>query len=111
MILVCFYLQLYILFFFLFFFLGGGGGVVLYLFSNFITVLGLVKFYPLSVAESSLCINDCATCPSQFSDPAKVYDLVSPSALFDSPHSVCKQTLFEDIYENDPCCQCNQYSV
>ena len=46
------------------FFLGGGGGVVLYLFSNFITVLGLVKFYPLSVAESSSCINDCATCPS-----------------------------------------------
>ena len=26
-------------------------GFVLYLFSNFITVLGLVKFYPLSVAE------------------------------------------------------------
>ena len=46
----------------------------LYLFSNFITVLGLVKFHPLSVAESSLCINDCATCPSQFPDPAKVYD-------------------------------------
>ena len=80
-------------------------GFVLYLFSNFITVLGLVKFYPLSVAESSLCINDCATCPSQFSDPAKVYDLVSPSALFDSPHSMCKQTLFEDICEDDPCCQ------
>ena len=86
-------------------------GFVLYLFSNFITVLGLVKFYPLSVAESSLCINDCATCPSQFSDPAKVYDLVSPSALFDSPHSMCKQTLFEDFCEDDPCCQCNQYSV
>ena len=86
-------------------------GFVLYLFSNFITVLGLVKFYPLSVAESSLCINDCATCPSQFSDPAKVYDLVSPSALFDSPHSMCKQTLFEDICEDDPCCHCNQYSV
>ena len=86
-------------------------GFVLYLFSNFITVLGLVKFYPLSVAESSLCINDCATCPSQFSDPAKVYDLVSPSALFDSPHSMCKQTLFGDICKDDPCCQCNQYSV
>ena len=86
-------------------------GFVLYLFSNFITVLGLVKFYPLSVAESSLCINDCAICPSQFSDPAKVYDLVSPSALFDSPHSMCKQTLFEDICEDDPCCQCNQNSV
>ena len=69
MSLVCFYLQLYILLLFFFF------GFVLYLFSNFITVLGLVK----SVAESSLCINDCATCPSQFSDPAKVYDLVSPS--------------------------------
>ena len=49
-------------------------GFVLHLFSNFITVLGLVKFYPLSVAESSLCINDCATCPSQFPDPAEVYD-------------------------------------
>ena len=45
-----------------------------FLFSNFITVIGLVKFYPLSVAESSSCINDCATCPSQFPDPAKVYD-------------------------------------
>ena len=47
---------------------------VLHLFSNFIAVLGLVKFYPLSVAESSSCINDCATCPSQFPDPTKVYD-------------------------------------
>ena len=27
--------------------------------------------------------------------------LVSPSALFDSPHSVCKQTSFEDICEDD----------
>ena len=69
-VLVCFYLQLYILFYlFICFF-----GFVLYLFSNFITVLGLVKFYPLSVAESSSCINDCATCPSQFPYPAKVYD-------------------------------------
>ena len=49
-------------------------GLVLYLFSNFTTVLGLVKFYPLSVAESSSCINDYATCPFQFPDPAKVYD-------------------------------------
>ena len=56
----CFFL------FFLFYFLK--------LFSNFIAVLGLVKFYPLSVAESSSCINDCATCPSQFPDPTKVYD-------------------------------------
>ena len=46
MSLVCFYLQLYILLLFFF-------GFALYLFSNFITVLGLVKFYPLSVAESS----------------------------------------------------------
>ena len=38
--------------------------------------------------------------------------LVSPSALFDSPHSVCKQTSFEgDLCEDDPCCQCNQCSV
>ena len=64
---MCFYLQLYIL---LFFFLS----FVLYLFSNFITVLELVKCYPRSVAESSSCINDCSTCPSQSPDPAKVYD-------------------------------------
>ena len=38
--------------------------------------------------------------------------LVSPSALFDSPHSVCKQTSYGgDLCEDDPCCQCNQYSV
>ena len=38
--------------------------------------------------------------------------LVSPSALFDSPHSVCKQTSYEgDLCEDDPCCQCNQNSV
>ena len=38
--------------------------------------------------------------------------LVSPSALFDSPHSVCKQTSYEgDLCEEDPCCQCNQYFV
>ena len=49
-------------------------GFVLYLFSNFITVLELVKCYPLSVAESSSCINDRSTCPSLFPDPAKVYD-------------------------------------
>ena len=59
-----------IVFFFFFFFFG----FVLYLFSNFITVLELVKCYPRSVAESSSCINDCTTCPSQSPDPAKVYD-------------------------------------
>ena len=69
------FLRLYILLFFLlfllllFFFC-----IVSYLLSNSITVLGLVKFYPLSVAESSSCINDCATCLCQFADPAKVYD-------------------------------------
>ena len=47
---------------------------VLYLFSNFITVLGLFKFYPLSVAELSTCINDYVTCLYQFPDPAKVSD-------------------------------------
>ena len=35
-----------------------------------------------------------------------------PSALFDSPHSVCKQTSFEgDLCEDDPCCQCNQCPI
>ena len=38
--------------------------------------------------------------------------LVSPSALFDTPHSVCKQTSFDgDLCEDDPCCQCYQYSA
>ena len=41
-------------------------------FNNFITVLGLFKFYPLSVAELSSCINDCVTCLYQFPYPAKV---------------------------------------
>ena len=37
---------------------------------------------------------------------------VSPSALFDSPHSVCKQTSYEgDLCDDDPCCLRNQYSV
>ena len=74
MILVCFYLQLYILLFFVRFF-------VLYLFSNFITVLGLFKFYPLSVTELSSCINDCVTCLYQFPDPAKVSDSVEDYIL------------------------------
>ena len=52
---------------------------VLYLFSNFITVLGIFKFHPrsrlaVSVAESSSFINDCETCLSRFPDPAKVSD-------------------------------------
>ena len=74
MILVRFYLQLYILlllFFFCCFFC-----FFLYLFSNFITVLGLFKFYPLPVAEVSSCIKDCVTCLYQFPDPAKVSDPV-----------------------------------
>ena len=61
------YSAVFFMFFFVFLF-------VLYLFSNFITVLGLFKFYPLSVAELSLCINDCVTCLYQFPDPAKVSD-------------------------------------
>ena len=75
MILVCFYLQLYILlFFFVVVF-------VLYLFSNFITVLGLIKFYPLSAAKSSSCINDCVTCLCRFPDPAKVSDPAEDNIL------------------------------
>ena len=87
---------------------------VLYLFSNFITVLGLFKFYPLIAAELSSCINDCVTCLYQFPDPAKVSDPVVDYILslhqhfFDSPNNVCKQTSFVgDLFEDDPCCQCN----
>ena len=73
---MCFYLQLYILLllFFCCFF-------VLYLFSNSITLLGLFKFYPLSVAKSSSCINDCVTCLDQFPYPAKVSNLVEDYIL------------------------------
>ena len=103
---MCFYLQLYIMFFFFFFcffFVCFFFGYVLYLFSNFITVLGLVKFYALSVAESSLCINDCATCLSQFSDPAKVYDpaedyILSLHQHFSIHPTVCLSKLYLKIF-------------
>ena len=65
---------------------------VLYLFSNFITVLGLFKFYSLSVAELSSCINDCVTCLYQFPDPAKVSDPVEDYMLSLHPHFSIHQT-------------------
>ena len=76
--------------------------IVSYLLSNFITVLGLVKCYPLSVAESSSCINDCATCLCQFPDPAKVYDPAEDYILSLHQHfSIHQQTSFEGICEDD----------
>ena len=92
--------------------------LVLYLFSNFITVLGLFKFYPLSVTESPSCIKRLCNLPLSIPWPCEGIwscwglHLVFPSALFDSPNNVCKQTSFEgDLCEDDPCCQCNQCSV
>ena len=82
---MCFYLQLYILLFFSFF-------VCFIFFSNFVTVLGLFKFYPLSVAESSSCINDCLTCLYQFPDPAKVSDPVEDYILSLHQHFSIHQT-------------------
>ena len=64
----------------------------LYLFSNFITVLGLFKFYPLSVAELSSCINDCVTYIYQFPDPAKVSDPVEDYMLSLHQHFSIHQT-------------------
>ena len=86
MILVCFYLQLYILLVLFCFF------VFLYLFSNFITVLGLFKFYSLSVVELSSCINDCVTCLYQFPVPAKVSDPVEDYMLSLHQHFSIHQT-------------------
>ena len=63
---------------------------------------------------SFICINDCVT-PLSTPWPCEgiwsYWGLhpVSPSALFDSPHSVCKQTSYEGgLCEDDPCCQCNR---
>ena len=61
-------------------------------FSNFITVLGLFKFYSLSVAELSSCINDCVTCLYQFPDPAKVSDPVEDYILSLQQHFSIHQT-------------------
>ena len=71
---------------------------VLYLFSNFITVLGLFKFYPLSAAKSSSYINDCVTCLYQFPDPAKVSDpaedyILSLHQLFSFHQTACVSKL------------------
>ena len=65
---------------------------VLYLFSNFITVLGLFKFYSLSVDELSSCINDCVICLYQFPDPAKVSDPVEDYMLSLHQHFSIHQT-------------------
>ena len=65
---------------------------VLYLFSNFITVLGLFKFYPLSVEESSSCINDYVACLYQFTDPAKVSDPAEDYILSLHQHFSIHQT-------------------
>ena len=86
MILVCFYLQLYFLLFFLYIY------IYIYLFSNFITVLGLFKFNPLSVAELSSCINDCVTCLYQFPDPVKVSDPLEDYMLSLHQHFSTHQT-------------------
>ena len=64
----------------------------MYLFSNFITALGLFKFYPRSVAELSSCINDCVTCLYQFPDHAKVPDPVEDYILSLHQHFSIHQT-------------------
>ena len=105
---VVFSVVVFFVLFFLFFVL-----FVLYLFSNFITVLGLFKFYPLSVAELSSCINDCVTCLYQFPDPAKVSDPDEDYMLSLHQHSSIHQTTCVSKLhcEDDPCCQCNKCSV